>query len=621
MRSLKNIAKTLSNAFGPFAASTSIKTSPSEQNRFGVTIYTKDGHTILQNILLNLPIEQSVREDLISITRETVKKVGDGTTSAVILSSLIFEWLVQANLKYSVPERVLVDDLCSVTNEVIERIEKNGHPATLDDIYKIALISTHYNYKIANAIYEIYKKHGMNVHIDIGISNTENHIMREYDGMSFDQGYYHESFINDAASASSIIDKPRIYIFEDPIDTREMRVLFDRIYYDNIIAPTQQMDYIRQHPEDKKAKLENPRLIPTVVFSPGYGTDMKSMADELFERFSQSPPEMRPPFLSVTNIHDAPALKDLAILTGARMIKKYNDPEVERMDQEEGRAPTVNSVSTSFYGTADRVVATASNTKVINPTNMYAWEDNGEHAVDENGNWEYSIVYKNLVKMLEQHIAELEEGKTELTEIYLTKKRLHRIQGDLVEYLVGGIAIADRDYYRDLTEDAVLNCRSAAENGVGYGANFEALRVLNEIAKERNVPNPNNSYTMEGILLDVYSKIAMMLYGTACDDLDIVKKIITESLQRGKPCNIFQMTFGGEKVEEDGQTKWKPYLPDEELKKGFAEKNAVLSSIKSDPVILNAISRIIGVVFNTNQYLTSSIEENRYTDDDKIPKA
>ena len=64
-----------------------------------------------------------------------------------------------------------------------------------------------------------------------------------------------------------------------------------------------------------------------------------------------------------------------------------------------------------------------------------------------------------------------------------------------------------------------------------------------------------------------------------------------------------------------------PYRIANQFRFGLAEKNAVLSSIKSDPVILNAISRIIGVVFNTNQYLTSSIEENRYTDDEKIPKA
>ena len=42
--------------------------------------------------------------------------------------------------------------------------------------------------------------------------------------------------------------------------------------------------------------------------------------------------------------------------------------------------------------------------------------------------------------------------------------------------------------------------------------------------------------------------------------------------------------------------------------------NTVLSSIKSDANILEAINKIMGTVFLTNQFLVSNVQYNSYTD-------
>ena len=85
-----NIAKdALINSFGPMGSNTMII----KENAFNK--YTKDGYTILQNIQCLNIIESFAIKDIVEVTRNIVTTVGDGTTSAVILSALIFESILK----------------------------------------------------------------------------------------------------------------------------------------------------------------------------------------------------------------------------------------------------------------------------------------------------------------------------------------------------------------------------------------------------------------------------------------------------------------------------------------------------------------------------------------------
>jgi hypothetical protein len=234
--------------------------------------------------------------------------------------------------------------------------------------------------------------------------------------------------------------------------------------------------------------------------------------------------------------------------------------------------------------------------------------------LDESGYPINTEIYNELLRMVEQHIENLKKDKKDLKDLYLATRRLHRLKGNLVEYLVGGVAIADRDYVRDLVEDAVLNCRSAAEEGVGYGANFEAFRALNEITKEENTPNPYESYSMEGILLDVYTTITCMLYESAFEgNTNEAKSFAAQSIQHGCPANLAELKIVSREWDKDAN-EWVHKISTESAEYIFSDKRPVLSSIKSDQVVLNAISRIIGTSFATNQYFTPMVEMNHYDD-------
>ena len=88
------------------------------------------------------------------------------------------------------------------------------------------------------------------------------------------------------------------------------------------------------------------------------------------------------------------------------------------------------------------------------------------------------------------------------------KRRLNCFRGNMIDILVGGITLADRDNLKASVEDAVLNCRSASINGVGFGANFMALSVLDQMKDEPEYIGD----TIVQILYKTYRELFTLLY-------------------------------------------------------------------------------------------------------------
>ena len=98
---LTQAMKYLSKTFGPMGSNTKIITG--EEIKTVQAIYSKDGAKVLSYIMNSNPLEASIIEELIDITGRVDKEVGDGTTSTVILSSLIFDGLINVQNKYNIP--------------------------------------------------------------------------------------------------------------------------------------------------------------------------------------------------------------------------------------------------------------------------------------------------------------------------------------------------------------------------------------------------------------------------------------------------------------------------------------------------------------------------------------
>lgn len=576
LETIERIANALANSYGPSGSTTLIRKGDDVKGS-GVTAYTKDGHSILGAIKFNKPIEMSILDDLKDITRNTVKTVGDGTTSAVILSYEIFRALNEIISDHAnFTEKAVVAELQKVVKDITTIIENSKQKPTIDKIYQIALTSTDGNEEVANSIREIYEQFGLGVYIDVGISNTTNHMVKTYEGLTIDGGYFNPCFINRAKDAVSELQNPNIYIFEDPIDNNYTLNLCYKIVEQNLIAPLTKYNTLVQQGNQAEADavIAN-ELKATAIITPTFGRDIRSQMDSIIDMMSSSKIEQRAPLTIITGMTDVDRLADLAAMTGAKTIKKYVDPEVQKSDVEKGIAPTLDNVATEFGGKAELLVADTKTTKVINPELMFD--------TDEEGKRVFSSEYNNLLASLEAQLAQLDTVKESATEVNVLRRRIQSLKCNMVDYLIGGVSYTDRDALKDAVEDAVLNCRSAAKEGIGYAANFEGLRAAHEVAEVTSNLSPIRE-AVSNAVFKAYANTVARIYVDymAVEDIeqdDLIKTLI----ERNKPIDV------------------------------TGNDREVLSSIKTDPTTLQAIVDIVGLMFKTNQFLCPIPDMNTYT--------
>lgn len=576
LETIERIANALANSYGPSGSTTLIRKGDDVKGS-GVTAYTKDGHSILGAIKFNKPIEMSILDDLKDITRNTVKTVGDGTTSAVILSYEIFRALNEIISDHAnFTEKAVVAELQKVVKDITTIIENSKQKPTIDKIYQIALTSTDGNEEVANSIREIYEQFGLGVYIDVGISNTTNHMVKTYEGLTIDGGYFNPCFINRAKDAVSELQNPNIYIFEDPIDNNYTLNLCYKIVEQNLIAPlTKYNTLVQQGNQTEADAVIANELKATAIITPTFGRDIRSQMDSIIDMMSSSKIEQRAPLTIITGMTDVDRLADLAAMTGAKTIKKYVDPEVQKSDVEKGIAPTLDNVATEFGGKAELLVADTKTTKVINPELMFVNDEEGKRV--------FSSEYNNLLASLEAQLAQLDTVKESATEVNVLRRRIQSLKCNMVDYLIGGVSYTDRDALKDAVEDAVLNCRSAAKEGIGYAANFEGLRAAHEVAEVTSNLSPIRE-AVSNAVYKAYANTVARIYVDymAVEDIeqdDLIKTLI----ERNKPIDV------------------------------TGNDREVLSSIKTDPTTLQAIVDIVGLMFKTNQFLCPIPDMNTYT--------
>ena len=568
---LRDIKDYLSYTFGPMGSYTKIITGNNKETIS--SSYSKDGLKVLKSIINSGPIEASIIEELIDITRHVEHEVGDGTTSTVLLASFIFDKLLLIQKKYNIPPYMLSKSFKTVVENIKTEILTNKKQCTIEDIKDICMISTNSDFNISEQITSIYEKYGMDVDLSVNISTNGNTYIKEFDGLTITEGYSDPVFINNKEKQTAEIHNARVYHFVDPIDTMEMISYFEKIIDTNIIEPME----------------EEETVYPTVIVCPRISRDTSNLLRNLTNilyQFDQNSIN-KPPILIISNITgtDEEIMDDIANLCGCKSIRKYIDPNVQKKDQENGDAPTIENV-VEFYGECEVVIADSNKSKFINPKHM--------HIYKEDGSVEEDPKYTAMVNFLEAEIAQAEKESETPTTIGKLKRRLSALKANMVEFYVGGVTISERDAIKDLAEDAIKNCKSAAKNGVGYAANYEALRAIyqlenTEIESWKDHTNNINRDILDA-LFAAYLDIQKVLYSTVCLDEQNINDHIAESLQAGCPYNI---CFG-----------YLPHLDD-------LGKN-VKCSIMLDINILDTLAKIISLMITSNQCLLQAVQLNNY---------
>lgn len=570
---LNDLKEAIIHSMGPAGSNSLILRGNSDADI--VAEYSKDGNKIIKNIKYQYPIEMAIKSEIENATRRIEKEVGDGTSSVVVMSSLIFDGLI----KYGEENKIknpyyIMREFKKAVDMVSDKIRSMGHECTLDDIYNIALISTNGNEDVASQIYDIYKEYGMGVFIDVSASVDDKTYIKSYNGVTIEAGYSDPCMINNVEKNDCIIrgykgrHPIRIYHFADPIDTPEQLALFQKIIETNIINPS----------------MAHSREEPTVILAPTISRDAQAYMRrivQIMHNWTEDKYASKPRLLIVTNYAglDENYVDHISTLCDCKPIKKYIDDAIREQDQKSGLAPTLDNV-VDFYGTADEVEADMNVTKFVNPALMYAVDDSGKIIYDDDDNPVRSNVYENIVNFLEAQYSSLKSQGGNVGALGSLKRQLNAVKSNMVELFIGGISISDRDSLRDLVEDAVLNTRSAAQYGVGYGANTMGYCATTEL-----INDPYNGITAETedmlrIIHDAYKETITALYSTVFSPDDEEWNGLFNHIEEshGVPYNISKKDTGKD-----------PY------------DGSVLTSIESEPMILDTISKIVTIMYTANQ--------------------
>ena len=562
---LEEVSDLVMNSAGPKGSTTMILKGDS------YPLYTKDGKKILENIKLFGEVEQGILDQLLQITEKIVSKVGDGTTSAIRLSYLIFLYLVEMEVDNNKNSYDIIEKFKEAKDIIIEEIKKNTKEFTPEDAYDICMISTNGNKELSNIIYNIYKKYNTGVYIDLKTSNTSDYIIKEYDGLTINRGYASPAYIN-RPNGECVIRNPRIYVFKDPVDTEEMIGYFTKILYTNIMKPLYS---------------KSGELTPTVIMCPFISRDVNTQLEQLEKvMYSYDKDEVsqmsKPPICIVSNLAKyADEIADLGMLADIKPICKYIDATVQQRDIVEGKAPSIDNVE-EFYGTVEEIIIDKEKTKFINPVNMFMKDEEGNYILDEEGNRVYSNSYTSLLSFLKTNLQQcIDDGEDAVT-INMLKRRINSLSSSLVELYIGGVSVTDRESVKDLADDAIRNCRSAANNGVGRATNFEALLASDKLKDDESIDEEVREFI--NVIYYSYLDIVEDLYIKSFSDETLANEKLAESIEKEMPINLKTLEFDGK----------------------------VLTSILSDITILDCIARIVTIMFTSNQILISSPMSNSY---------
>lgn len=184
------------------------------------TQVTKDGVTVAKAVVLEDDIEALGSDFIKSSANRTVHLVGDGTTTTTILTQAFCNGVYSLQKEgYSAREikTKLKADLEVIKDEILKTSLK---VKSIDDIKKVASISSNSDEEITNTITAIYEEVGkFDVTIDVVESDSNETSYEILNGYNINNtGYVSPAFINDFSKERVLYSEPLIYVMDGRID-------------------------------------------------------------------------------------------------------------------------------------------------------------------------------------------------------------------------------------------------------------------------------------------------------------------------------------------------------------------------------------------------------------------
>ena len=290
---------------------------------FGSPVSTKDGVSVSKEIELPDPFENMGAKILNEVANRTGDKVGDGTTTSVVIA----ERMLHEARRYLAGGISPVDlrrGLERAVSRAVETIEELAIPVNdYKDVRHVALVSSNADTLLADLLADAMKKIGEDGVITIEESKGTETYLDLVQGMQFDKGYISPYFVTNAETLTTEYEKPYILFFEKKLSNLAELVPF----LEKIHVAQRPLVIIAEDVEGEALaalvinKLQG--VLPVVaVKAPGFGDRRKNL------------------------------LEDMAILTGGKLVS-------------EDLGVSMEQVGTEYLGSAAKVIVERDKTTIV----------------------------------------------------------------------------------------------------------------------------------------------------------------------------------------------------------------------------------------------------------------
>jgi chaperonin GroEL len=384
------------------------------EKSYGAPQVTFDGVTVAKEVELENKWENLGAEFIKQAAEKTNDYVGDGTTTAVVLTHAMIDEGEKAISKKGFNVIHLAEELKKGAKAVVNGLEKQKEVINENKkVQEVATLSAK-DEEIGRLIAEVMEKIGKEGVVTIEDSNTIANSYEIVEGMQFDRGYISQYMITNPERMEAMLDDPYILVTDKKISAiNDILSLLEKIVQSGkkelvIIADEVEGEALATLVVNKLRGI----FSVLAVKAPGFGDRRKEM------------------------------LQDVAVVTGAQFVSEDLGKKLENVD-------------VSDLGHAHRVVSNKDATTIV------GGKGNKKEIEDR-------------IAQLKMQIKKVESefDKEKLQE------RLGKLSGGVAVIKVGAPTEAAQKELKQHVEDAVAATRAAMEEGIVPGGGIALLNVL-----------------------------------------------------------------------------------------------------------------------------------------------
>lgn len=595
------------------------------------TYPTKDGWSVLQRIRFQDPVHQAIYNVLKTISGRINDKVGDGTTTAMVVADHFIRILSDHEELSTYRQKDVTDALIDVASQVTFYLRESAihiEPAPTEEnpkfneIYDVAMVSSNGNPQLAAIMQEIYQKtRNPNVMVD-----TNGGITTTYE---IQNGYRLD--VNFLMSERYANTSERYYYGDQPHNL----VIFDHnVNYNTHAALIEAI-----------VTQSNMHRTPVILMAPYYDDMMSSSIAIMVQNFLAKNPTAIPGLVVIqipemstavvrNSVLDFAALSNVTI-TNAAKVKlfaelRHNDKVTEESDKIHD---PVNDMEGYQFTTAQELL-TSCMTSISDFTigKTFFTLHNPDRSTTR-----YKEILLKATEDYEEAVKAVTDAPTAVNrKLAEATYRYNKLSGALGVIHVGGASDIERSCTKDIVDDTFLACRSAYEHGVVAGLNMGAMVAITraakfydkqieeakaDIAKARLVPSIHLRQLACSVLLEAYREctmdvfrnknhmdentdweIGMVMRPRAIDDFDPMGPVLM-----ALPCEEENWTMMEGLQFLMNQTALHPTLSYDmlEMQATIGKKvPKICNSVATDVEIMNGIVSILSMILTSDQYMS-----------------